>query len=37
LELAFVAPADALFSVGTARFEGRPEPLGTRRFFTFIR
>lgn len=36
-ELAFVAPADALFSVGAARFEGSPEPLGTRRFFTFIR
>jgi hypothetical protein len=36
-ELAFVAPADALFSVAAARFEGRPEPLGSRRFFTFDR
>lgn len=36
-ELAFVAPGDTLFSVGAARFEGRREPLGTRRFFTFIR
>ena len=35
-ELAFVAPADTLFSVGAARFDGRPEPLGTRWFFTFI-
>jgi hypothetical protein len=36
-ELAFVAPADALWSVGAARFDGRPQPLGTRRFFTFVR
>jgi hypothetical protein len=36
-ELAFVAPGDALWSVGTARFEGRPQPLGSRRFFTFVR
>lgn len=36
-ELAFVAPAGAVWSVGVARFDGRPEPLGTRRFFTFIR
>jgi hypothetical protein len=36
-ELAFVAPVDAVWSVGAARFDGRPQPLGTRRFFTFIR
>jgi hypothetical protein len=36
-ELAFVAPGDALWSVGAARFEGRPQPLGSRRFFTFDR
>jgi hypothetical protein len=36
-EGAFVAPAHALWSVGAARFRGRPQPLGTRRFFTFIR
>jgi hypothetical protein len=36
-ERAFVAPADALFSVGAARFDRRPEPLGARRFFTFVR
>jgi hypothetical protein len=36
-ELAFVGPADALFSVGAARFDGRPQPLGTRRLFTFTR
>jgi hypothetical protein len=34
-ELAFVAPDDVLFSVGVARFHGRPQPLGSRRFFTF--
>jgi hypothetical protein len=36
-ELAFVAPADALFSVGAARFDARPQTLGARRFFTFER
>ncbi|HET6869946.1 MAG TPA: class I SAM-dependent methyltransferase [Solirubrobacteraceae bacterium] len=36
-ELAFVAPGDALWSVGAARFDGRPQPLGSRRFFTFNR
>ncbi|MGN6870135.1 MAG: SAM-dependent methyltransferase [Solirubrobacteraceae bacterium] len=36
-ELAFVAPGDALWSVGAARFAGRPQPLGSRRFFTFDR
>jgi hypothetical protein len=36
-ELAFVAPGDALFSVGAARFDGEPRPLGSRRFFTFDR
>jgi hypothetical protein len=36
-ELAFVAPTDALFSVGAARFDGRTEPLGSHRFFMFER
>lgn len=36
-ELAFVAPGDALWSVGAARFDGEPRPLGSRRFFTFNR
>lgn len=36
-ECAFVAPAGVLFSVGAARFHGRPQPLGSRRFFTFNR
>jgi hypothetical protein len=36
-ELAFVAPAHALWSVGAARFDGPPQPLGSRRFFTFNR
>jgi hypothetical protein len=36
-ELAFVAPTDALFSVGAARFDGRTQPLGSRRLFTFDR
>jgi hypothetical protein len=36
-ELAFVAPDDALFSVGVARFDGRSQRLGTRRLFTFNR
>lgn len=36
-ELAFVAPRDALFSVGAARFDGRPQPLGSRRLFKFNR
>ncbi|HSC02790.1 MAG TPA: class I SAM-dependent methyltransferase [Solirubrobacteraceae bacterium] len=34
-ELAFVAPGDALWSVGAARFDGKRQPLGSRRFFTF--
>ena len=34
-ELAFVAPGDALWSVGAARFDGEPGPLGSRRLFTF--
>lgn len=36
-EVAFVAPGDALFSVGAARLHGASEPLGARRFFTFNR
>jgi hypothetical protein len=36
-EIAFVAPDDAVWSVGAARFDGRPEPLGTHRLFTFVR
>jgi len=36
-ERAFVAPAGVLFSVGAARFHGRPHQLGSRRFFTFNR
>lgn len=36
-ELAFVAPDDVLWSVGAARFGREPEPLGSRRFFTFNR
>lgn len=36
-ELGFVAPGDALFSVGAARFDGECQPLGSRRFFTFNR
>lgn len=36
-ELAFVAPDDALFTVGTARFEGTPQPLGRGQLFTFTR
>lgn len=36
-EVAFVAPDDAVFSVGAVRFDGRPQPLGSRRFFTFNR
>jgi len=34
-ELAYVAPGDALWAVGAARFHGEPQPLGSRRFFTF--
>ena len=34
-EIAFVAPEDALFSVGSCRFLGRSQPLGARRFFAF--
>jgi hypothetical protein len=36
-ELAFVAPGDALWSVGAARFDGEPRPLGSRRLFAFNR
>lgn len=36
-EVAFVAPGDALFSVGAARLHGASQPLGCRRFFTFNR
>jgi hypothetical protein len=36
-ELAFVAPDDALFSVGACRFRGSSQPLGSGRLFTFIR
>jgi len=36
-ERAFVAPGDALWSVGASRFDGEAEPLGSRRFFTFER
>jgi hypothetical protein len=36
-ELAFVTPDDVLWSVGAARFEREPKPLGSRRFFTFTR
>lgn len=36
-ELAFVAPTDAVWSVGAARFDREPQPLGSCRFFTFIR
>ena len=36
-ELAFVAPDDALWSVGAARFDREPQPLGSRRYFTFSR
>jgi hypothetical protein len=36
-ELAFVAPADAVWSVGVARLEREPKPLRSRRFFTFTR
>jgi hypothetical protein len=36
-ELAFVAPDDVLWTVGAARFDREPKPLGSRRFFTFNR
>jgi ubiquinone/menaquinone biosynthesis C-methylase UbiE len=36
-ELAFVAPEDALFSVGMACFSGAPRPLGRGRLFRFAR
>ncbi|HKO26822.1 MAG TPA: class I SAM-dependent methyltransferase [Solirubrobacteraceae bacterium] len=36
-ELAFVAPDDVLWSVGAARFDREPKPLGSRRLFTFNR
>jgi hypothetical protein len=34
-ELAFVAPEDALFTVGMARFSGTPEPLRRGQLFRF--
>lgn len=36
-ELDYVAPGDARWSVGAARFVGEPQPLGSRRLFTFDR
>jgi len=36
-ELAFVAPEDALFSVGVARFSGSPGPLRRGQLFRFTR
>ena len=36
-ELAFVAPEDALFSVGVARFSESPQPLRRGRLFRFTR
>ena len=36
-ELAFVAPEDAVFSVGMARYTDAPQPLGRGRLFRFTR
>jgi len=36
-EIEFVAPSDAMFSVGACRFVGRDAPLGSARLFTFTR
>ena len=36
-ELAFVAPEDALFSVGMTSFSGVPQPLGRGQLFRFTR
>jgi hypothetical protein len=36
-ELAFVAPEEALFSVGTSRFLGSPQPLRRGQLFRFTR
>jgi hypothetical protein len=36
-EIAFVAPPDAVFSVGACRFEGAPRSLRAKRLFTFVR
>ena len=36
-ELAFVAPGDASFSVGMARFRGTPQPLRRGQLFRFTR
>jgi hypothetical protein len=36
-ELAFVAPEEALFSVGMSRFLGAPQPLRRGQLFRFTR
>jgi hypothetical protein len=35
-ETAFHAPTDVLFTVGSCRFQGEPQPLQAARLFTFI-